>query len=204
VVDDPVLRDLTGDAGNTTYYGKFARVKTAPGAIAPLIGLDMKHEKDPSLRNWTPLLLSEHGKGRVAYFPAAIDAAYFDAGYPYERTLLRNAVQWAAGAPPLIRIGAPKCVLANFLTQEDAGSRKVIVHLLNDLNSTSGHGSRNDKQFAFREEIVPLTGVTITFPGDKPVRVRLVPGQQELEPASCETGWRITVPSLGLHAVVCT
>ena len=203
VVEDRTMLALTGTQGQTTYYGRFARVKAAPGTVAPLAGVDVKNEKDPGLKDWTPLLLSQHGQGRVAYFPAAIDAAYFDAGYPYERMLLGNAIRWAAGGPPPLRIIAPRCVLANFLTREDAGFRKIIVHLLNDVNSTSGHGSKNDKQFAMREEIVPLTGVKIAFPGDKPTRVILVPGQQELIPASCEDGWQVTVPTLGLHAVVC-
>ena len=69
-------------------------------------------------------------------------------------------------------------------------------------NSTSGHGSKNEKQFAFREEIVPVADVKITFAGKKPARVRLVPGPKELTPVSNEIGWEVTLPPLGLHAVV--
>ncbi|MEI6915888.1 MAG: beta-galactosidase trimerization domain-containing protein, partial [Armatimonadota bacterium] len=165
VTDDPAILNLTGTRGYTTYYGKFARVKAGPGTIAPLIGLDVQNMKDETLKNWTPLLLSQRDKGRVAYFPAAIDAAYYDAGYPYERMVFANAIRWAAGAAPDIKITAPKCVLAGFFTKNDSRTNRSVIHLLNDFNSTTGHGSKNDKQFAIREEVVSIAGVKVSVSG---------------------------------------
>jgi len=202
VTDDPAILNLTGTRGYTTYYGAFARVNEAQDTIAPLVGLDVPMEKVPELATFTPLLLSERGKGRVAYFPAAWDAAYFDAGYPYERMVLANAIRWAAGAKPDIRIDAPKCVIAGFLEKDTAAGRQTIVHLLNDSNSTTGHGSKEDKQFAIREEVVPIPGVRVTFPGVKPSRVTLTPGGTDLVSVQADGGWQVSVPLLGLHAVV--
>jgi hypothetical protein len=198
VCDDQAIRKLTGTRGNTTYYGSFARVKPAPGAVAPMVGLDVANEKDDALKNWTPLLLSDLRKGRVAYFPAAIDAAYYNAGYPYERMLFANAIRWAAGTPPQVKVTAPMCVIAGFLTKGNA----TVVHLLSDSNSTGGHGSKEDKQFAIREESIPISGVKVAFPGEKPKDVLLIPGKTRLEPRKTDHRWEVTVPRLDLHAVV--
>jgi hypothetical protein len=202
VADDPAIRGLLGSRGYTTYYGKFARVKVAAGAIAPMVGLDVANEKNPALKHWTPLVLSEHGKGRAAYFPAAIDAAYYEAGYPYERMLVANTIRWAASVAPPVKIMAPKCVLGGFYTKAAGKTRQTIVHLLNEINSTTGHGSKNEKQYAIREEVVPIAGVKVAFAGAKPNRVFMVPGNATLTPAATADGWEVSVPELGLHAVV--
>ena len=96
VSDDAAMRDLMGKAGRTTYYGKYARVKTHDGAMTPLTGHDStlsasEKPEEKALAQWTPLVMSNYQKGRSAYFPAAMDAAYGDAGYPLERKLLANS-----------------------------------------------------------------------------------------------------------------
>jgi hypothetical protein len=202
VTDDPAMRALMGGHGMTTYWGRYARVRPAPGTAIPLAGIDAAHEQDPANRDWMPALFHEWGKGRVAYFPAAIDAAYYDAGYPYERMLLANAVRWAAGSPPPVEVRAPMCVLANALKQEDGRTRRTIVHLLNDVNSTMGHGSASDKRFAIREETVPISGVKVLFRGQRPTRAFLVPGRKPLQLTKAPGGWEVTVPALALHAAV--
>jgi len=207
VTEDSALKDLMGNHGATTYWGKFARVNPDAGTMAPLTGLDVKNEKEANLKTWTPLIVSLKNKGRVAYFPAAVDAAYYDAGYPYERRLIANAIHWAAGVAPSVTVKAPMCVLTGFFTKQTASeraasSRRVIVHLLNGINTTTGHGSKDDKEFAMREEVIPIGNVKVTFAGERPRAVTLVPGNTPLNPVQRESGWEVTVPDLGLHAVV--
>lgn len=202
VADDPRMRNLMGSRGYTTYYGMFARVKPAAGVTAPLVGLDVANEKDENLKHWTPVLLSNHGSGRVAYFPAAIDAAYFNAGYPYQRMLLANAIRWAAVKDQDIRVEAPMCVVAGYFSKQDKAGRRAIVHLLNDSNTTTGHGSKEEKHFAIREEVLPIHGIKVTFSGPRPKRVALAPEGGELRIAGSGGQWQVTVPRLDLHSVV--
>jgi len=202
VTEDRTMLDLTGTNGLTTYYGQFARVRAASGAIVPLIGVDVNNETDPQLKKWVPLLLSHHGQGRVAYFPAAIDAAYFDAGYPYERMLIANAVRWAAGGEPPVTVTAPMCVQAGYFTQTNGLQRRIIVHLLNEINTTTGHGSINEKECAIREEVVPISGIRVAFSGPRPARVLCVPGNQSLEITQAAQGWSVAIQPLQLHSVV--
>lgn len=202
ITDDAIMHGLMGSHGNTTYYGMFARIKPDPGAICPMKCIDAEHEKDDMLKNWTPVVLSSHGKGKVAYFPAAIDAAYYNAGYPYERMLYANAVRWTAGELPAVLVNAPKCVIAGFYIQQDAKYKRTIVHLLNDLNTTTGHGSKEEKQLAIREEVLPISGIRIIFAGEKPSKVYLVPGGKPLHTVKRANGWEVAVPRLDLHTAV--
>jgi len=205
VTDDPAIRNLTGTAGRTTYWGKFADIKAIGSAmVAPLTGVTVEKDKEDSktVASWVPLLIGNYQAGRVAYFPAAIDAAYFQAGYPYERMLLANAVRWAAAAQPRVQVVAPMCVQAEYLTQNDGAIRRTIVHLLNDINTTTGHGSQEEKQYAFREETVALSGLKVTFTGPQPTRVTFVPGHQQLEITPVADGWTVIVPPLSLHGAV--
>jgi Glycosyl hydrolase-like 10/Beta-galactosidase trimerisation domain len=209
VSDDAIvkgLKELMGDRGNTTYWGRFVRVTVAESGDAttnsPLSAAEiLKGEKESPAR-WTPLLLVQRERGRVAYFPAAIDDAYWEAGYPYQRLLIRNAIRWAAGGEPLVEVTAPLCVSAGFFTKALGKTQQTIVHLLNDIDSTTGHGSKEEKQFAIREEVIPIPGVKVAFSGPRPSRVRLVPGDAPLEAHSKGQAWEVIVPQLDLHAAV--
>ncbi len=194
ITDDAYLHDLMGTGGYNTYWGKFARVKAAAGDIAPLTVLDAANASDESKKNWAPLLASEYKSGRVAYFPAAIDEAYYDASYPYQRIVLANAVKWAARSEPDVRVTAPMCVLAGFFTKKAGGGEQTIVHLLNGLDTTTGHSSTADKQFALREEIVPIHDVRVLITGGKPKRARLIPQGTELKLTKVAAGWEVVVP----------
>ena len=131
-----------------------------------------------------------------------MDAAYYEAGYPYQRMLLVNAIGWAAGGEPPVRVNAPMCVQAEYLTQNSGSRRRIIVHLLNDINTTTGHGSKDEKEYAIREETVALNGLTVTFAGPRPSRVYSVPGNQPLEVSQTAAGWNVAVPPLVLHSSV--
>ena len=224
ITEDPYLHDLMGANGHTTFWGAYTQVEPHAGTTVPLKGADVTSDTEKGRIAWTPLITSEKGAGRVAYFPAAIDAAYFDAGYPYQRVLLANAIKWAAKDAPKTQVEAPMCVMARYLTQEKDGKKREVIHLLNDVATSTGHGSKNDKEMSFREEVLPISGIKVTFSGAKPESVsfvsdsesaltgegeiKLVRGGQErkfrtlLEPKQVEGGWQVDVPTMGLHAVV--
>jgi hypothetical protein len=205
ITTDPAIERLTGTRGMTTYWGKFARIKTTGSAMAaPLVGVTVEKGKEDHKVGaaWVPLLAGSYRAGRVAYFPAAIDAAYYEAGYPYERMLLVNAVRWAAGAEPSVRVVAPMCVQAECLTQQRNGVQRIIVHLLNDINTTTGHGSQEEKAYSFREEFVPLSGMKVTFSGRRPTRIVFFPGKQELDMVRASEDWSVAIPPVALHGAV--
>jgi type 1 glutamine amidotransferase len=206
ITSDPYLLDLMGTRGYTTYWGAYSQVDAHEGTFVPMTGVDVEKDTEDGRISWKPLILNEFGSGRVAYFPAAIDAAYFDAGYPYQRVLLANAIRWAAREKPRHQVEAPMCVMARYMTQQIDGKHREVIHLLNDVATSTGHGSKNDKEMSFREEVLPIVGVKVTLGGEKPARVWFVgdDGQPDrtLEPRQVEGGWQVDVPTLGLHAVV--
>jgi hypothetical protein len=116
--------------------------------------------------------------------------------------VLANAIRWAAQKDPDIKVTAPLCVLAGFLTKRVDGKQQTIVHLLNGVNTSTGHSSAADKQFGLREEQLPLADVKVVFKGPRPQTVRLVPEKTVLEPKQVDGGWEVVVPKLTLHSVV--
>jgi hypothetical protein len=202
LLQDPAMRSLMGTHGMTTYWGAFARVEPSKGSLSPLSGIDVKNEKDPALKAWNPLIIPEREQGKVVYFPSAMDAAYFDAGYPYQRMLISDAVRWAAGEEPSVSVDAPMCVLAGYYTRGKEGHQETIIHLLNGINSTTGHGSKNEKEMAMREEVIPISGIKVSFVGATPKGVRFQPDHVDLEVHQSDGTWSVDIPPLDLHGVV--
>ena len=204
VTADKRLASIIGKQGKgiAEYYGKFCRVKAAEDTSTPLRAVDVRNEKNDALKQWTPLALHEYQKGRVAYFGAEIASAYHEASYPYERILIENAIEWVTRETPHVRVVAPLSVFTSSFTKDDIRTRRLAVHLFNDLCSTVAHGSKNDAEQSIREEIIPIHDIRIIFPGERPSRVFAVPGNEKLKPCKTGTGWQVVLPRLDLHSVV--
>lgn len=144
-----------------------------------------------------------HGRGRVVFLAAGVDAAYWQYPYPYERRVIAGAIRWAAGeneAP--VQIEAPMCVHATVRRQRSGDTNRLIVHLFNDVNTTGGHAFPVD-DVPLREETLPIHGIRVTFrPGTAVERVHLEPGGQEIEVTDDGQGPGVTVPRLDVHAIV--
>jgi type 1 glutamine amidotransferase len=144
-----------------------------------------------------------HGRGRVVFLAAGVDAAYWQYPYPYERRVIASAIRWAAGeneAP--VQIEAPMCVHATVRRQRSGDKNRLIVHLFNDVNTTGGHALPVD-DVPLREETLPIHGIRVTFrPGTAVERVHLEPGGQEIEVTEDDQGPGVTVPTLDVHAIV--
>ena len=104
-----------------------------------------------------------HGKGRVVYFAAGFDAAYYLYAYPYQRLLLARRdrlgrLRAAAGR----RRGADVRPFDRDAAVEGPARERLIVHLFNDLNTTAFHALPDD-DVPLREEVVPIHDIRVKF-----------------------------------------
>lgn len=181
----PAVRVATNDPSASiagTIVAKVAGSQAIPGVVA-----------------------RQYGKGRVVYFSAGLDAAYYLYAYPYQRLALCHAITWAASAPPPVRIVAPMCVHATVMRQalpDKERSERLIVHLFSDLNSTAQHGLPAD-DVPLREEVIPIHDIRITF--DRAYRVQrahLEPEGRTLDQEATASGMSVIVPRLDVHSMV--
>ena len=196
VLASPRLRELIG-AHSVTFKGQ--AVKVAPREKASIVGTlapkpDAKGEPVPAIVTHT------YGRGRVVYFGAGLDAANYLYAYPYQRLLLKQAIEWAANSPAPIRIEAPMCVHAVTMRQKREGTR-LIVQLFNDLNTTAFH-AKPDDDVPLREETIPISDVRVTFRGYHLQRVHLEPDGLDLKPTIGPDGTTVLVPKLEIHSAV--
>ncbi|MFO0957471.1 MAG: beta-galactosidase trimerization domain-containing protein [Isosphaeraceae bacterium] len=148
------------------------------------------------------VVFRQHGQGRVAYLAAGLDAGYYLYAYPYERLMLRRAIDWAARSPAPVSIEAPMCVHSQVMRQARGGSERLIVHLYSDLNTTAQH-ARPDDDVPLREEVVPIHGIRVRFgPKYRVGRVHLEPDGIDLEARATPEGTVAVVPRLDVQAIV--
>lgn len=135
---DPRLAEYIG-SGPVTFKGRantvsiFGTAGTAGSFAASSIASP----------DWMPAIVTNSfGKGRVVYFAAGFDSAYYLYSYPYQRLLIADAIKFVAPAPFPISVTAPMCVHATFALQTNKAGSRLIVHLFNDVNTTGGHAKR--------------------------------------------------------------
>ena len=201
--DSPLKRGkMTVYVGDqpVTFKGPAVRVAVSDPAAKTLGSIRSKSADDaPEM----PGVVSRaHGKGRVVYLAAGFDAGYYLYAYPYERLVLRHAIDWAAPSPPPIVVEAPMCVHSPAMRQAKGGSERLIVHLFNDLNTTAHH-AKPDDDVPLREEVVPIRDIRVRFAPDYRLgRIHLEPGGLDLDRESTPEGTTVTVPRLDVHAMV--
>lgn len=184
-----------------TMKGPAVRVVSTSPATHTIGQLRVKSA--PQSPEFPGIVTHTYGKGRVVYFAAGMDAAYYQYSYPYQRLMLRNAIEWAASEPPPIRVQAPMCVHATFMRQTKAGRERLIVHLFNDINTTAQHALPVD-DVPLREEVLPIHDIPVTFDARYRFRsVRLQPDGLELPMKPMPDGrFTVTVPRLDVHAMI--
>jgi hypothetical protein len=141
------------------------------------------------------------GKGRVVYFPIGLDAANFSYGFRYTRALLARSMEWAASEAFPITVKAPMCVQSTFFRQKDEKGERIVVHLFNDLNTTSNHGL-SEVDVPLREEAVPIHGIKVTVQGLNVTRVHVEPEGVEVKPEMQGDTQVIDVPPVSIHSMV--
>ncbi len=166
-------------AANRTLQTK---VRAAAGATTLAWIVDglpgFKMGTAPGRRTDTPAItVRTHGKGRVVYAAAALDAIYKRFSHADIRQLLVNAVKWAAGAPLPVSAEAPETV--EILPWRDEKSKQTVIHVINRTGAGLAQG-----EGAMQHEIIPvhnvvlrvarsLAGKTATLqPGNRPARAK--------------------------------
>ena len=70
--------------------------------------------RDPQDRNLAApgLLTAGFGQGKAVYVPADLGKSAFFCNFAYVDHLLADALRWAAKAPPLVEVAAPRTVIS--------------------------------------------------------------------------------------------
>jgi hypothetical protein len=188
------------DRDAVTFKGPAVRVVPRTGTK---VEATIAVKDDPKSSPIPAILTRNHGKGRVIYFAAGLDAGYYLYPYPYQRVAIADAIRRAAGPiPPPATIEAPMCVHSSVMRQRINDGDRLIVHLYNNLNTTGGHAFPND-DVPLREETVPIHNIRLTLrPGYKVRQIRQEPGGLELKWTTTAEGDRCVVPRLEIHAMV--
>ena len=153
--------------------------------------------------SWPAVMARKVGQGRVVYLATGLDAALWSYAYPYQRVLLSLLVAKAAGGPPPIQVEAPMAVQSTIFEQQPptGGPGRVIVHLFNGLNSTSGHGLPKFET-PLREEVIPISGIRARFAEPAPRTFHIEPGNVIPRVERTQGQVSVEVPPLGIHAMV--
>jgi hypothetical protein len=182
------------DRRRETFRGPSVRVRPAGAReAATLVSVE---PADPAPA--PAALVHAFGKGKVVYFGAGIDAAYYLYAYPYQRGVLTRAIRAAASVDPPYEVTAPMCVHATFFRREPD---RLLVQLFNDLNTTAQH-ARPDDDVPLREEVVPIRDITIFCRIPGMTKATQQPEGRALRVVARGGGIEVTVPELKRHAIV--
>lgn len=194
-----------GVPGSVDWLGRSLNVTAASGGIVA-VKRSSAGKKDPKL---PALILSNAGKGRVAFFPLEVGSSYYNSSYAYLRRLLVNATLWAAREEPPVMVRGPLCLAATYRVQNVGKS--VIVHLLNDLGGTGRRARdaavgysllREIDYMPIREEVIPLHDVKVSCLLSGVKSAHLEPEGTPLKLMKRKGGVEVTVPRLKLHSMV--
>ena len=148
------------------------------------------------------VVTNRFGKGKVVYFAAGFDSAYYLYPYPYQRLMVKHSITGVASALPPVSVQAPMCVHSTVMRQTQANVNRLVVHLFNDINTTGGHALPAD-DVPLREEVLPIADIQVTFlPLYRLKSVTLQPEGKRLEVTRTPSGNIVTVPRLEIHAMV--
>jgi hypothetical protein len=150
-----IVSHLANDLMPTFVYQP---VKVLPGATVAadiVVGTD----SEPIFPG---LIVAKHGKGKVAYISAALDAMYMQTHIRQFRDFIRNVVEYVSPEPPPYEIDAPSSLTANMT---EHGNTRVL-HMVN----WTGCKLEQPQQKVYH--IPPIEDVTIRYriPPGKSVR----------------------------------
>jgi len=138
----------------------------------------------------------------VVYLSTGFDAAYYLYPYPYQRLVLKHAIEWAAKSPSPVQVEAPHCVHSTVMRQTVDGHDRLVINLFNDLNTTAFHALPTD-DVPLREETVPIHDIAITLDPRYQVKaITLQPDGQAIPVQADAAGAKIRVPQLDVHRIV--
>ena len=197
VLSSDKLRELIG-RDSVTFRGPLLNTRVSEGTS---LAAQAAPHTTPDAAPTPAIVTRQFGKGRVVYFAAGLDHAYYSYAYPYQRVLLANAIRWAANSTPPVEVEAPRCVHSTVFRQEKDGQTKLLVHLYNDVNTTAFHGLPND-DVPLREETLPIHDIQLSLHGYTIQRATQQPEARPLSMTVRGSSTVITVPRLEVHSVI--
>ena len=186
--------------GNEPVTFKGPANAVVPAKDAQSIGW-IRDASGPDANEWPAVVVRKHGKGKVVYLAAGFDAAYYLYSYPYQRLVLKSAVEWAAASPAPVTLKAPMCVQMNVTRQTKGGKDRLVIHLFNNVNTTGNHALPAD-DVPLREETIPIHDIQVRLGPYRPTRIRLEPEGIDLKIERTAEGTSATVPRLRVHSMV--
>jgi hypothetical protein len=137
--------------------------------------------------------LRELGAGRVVYFPWDIDRVFWELLAVDHGTLLRNAVTWATGEEPPVRVTGPGLLDVTIWRQKSS----LTVHLVNLTNPMMMKGPLR--------ELIPIgpQEVVVRMPNGASARsVRLLVADRKIDVQQQGGRLSVTIPSILDHEVI--
>ena len=139
------------------------------------------------------LIVSEHGKARVAYMPADVDRRYAREHLPDHAALLANVIRWLAGGTVPLAVEGPGLIDCHLYEQPG----RTILHLVNLTSEASWR--------APVDELIPVGPLTLKVrlqhQTARPTARLLVAGGER--PVSMKNGMgTLTLPTILDHEVV--
>lgn len=181
------VRQVQVRALDATYKAPLTLIPSYPDLPMERVFTTTPHTNIPAV------YLSEHGQGRVVYFPMDIDRTFWDVLSPDHLALLRNAVLWAAPKASPLRVTGPGMLDVAYWRQKAS----LAVHLVNLTNPMMMKGPIR--------EIYP-TGklvVEIDLPaGVQPQTVRLLTAGVAAIWSRIPGGIKVEVPRVEVHEVI--
>jgi type 1 glutamine amidotransferase len=180
---------------------KLVHVSPRPGLAKPALTLLPSYPSLPmealyprNADSGVPMVFARSfGKGRVVYFPADLDRAFWELSTQDHSLVFRNAVLWASGVPQPMVVAGPGLVDVSYWRQQ----RSLTAHLVNLNNPMAMRG--------YMREILPVGPYTVDLQvpaGARINRVQLLEADREAHVR--QQGQRIIVeiPRLEVHEVV--
>jgi hypothetical protein len=190
------VEDITGKTiGGMPFVSDTVLTAAAGGAMVT----DVWCRKTDTVGGDGPgLITNKVGAGKVIFMPMNVGKASFLVNYEYLDRMVAEALGWAAREPAPVEVRAPTTVIAAVWRQD----RRLVVHLLNDLSSLGRGQVVLEQSIATRREVLPVRGIEVFFPGRTYQKFTLEPGGTALVARKAPGGLAVTVPEVGLHAMV--
>jgi hypothetical protein len=150
---------------------------------------------------WPACVLNGYGKGRVVYFPSAIDRDYLRLSFPELKWLLVDAARHVMRGGPFIELKAPISVEVTAYRRQEG--KQLVVHLLN-FQPENGRDivSPDYTTRHLIQEILPVRDLELTVRMDGVRKATLQPEGQALAFRRSGDRVEITVPQVLCHSMV--
>lgn len=186
-------------------YERGERVRALPGtAVLALVGEPYfnrtpftytSHQHAPIARVTDAPAITRRGKAVYCAFP--LFRAYKLHGNQIYKQIVQALVD-ALLPDPLLKVEAPSTAEATVLSQEVAGERRMVAHLLHYVPQ------RRTPSLDLVEDVIPLHDVRLSVKtGREPARVYLAPQGSDLGVRWDGTYATCTVPRIDGHQIVC-